>query len=119
MDPLNESPKSKVNQSEASEGAMDQLYLAQGKAVGLRMWKDEPPTEGQQMHSRAYETVGYVIAGAVTLHVEGKDAKDLAAGDSWVVPAGVSHRYHIRQTLTAIEATSPPARVHGRDTPPS
>jgi hypothetical protein len=36
-------------------------------------------------------------------------------GDSWVVPKGSRHTYKIIETFTAVEATSPPAEVHGRD----
>lgn len=39
----------------------------------------------------------------------------LDPGDSWVVNAGVRHRYRVIEPFTAIEATSPPAHVHGRD----
>jgi mannose-6-phosphate isomerase-like protein (cupin superfamily) len=40
----------------------------------------------------------------------------LEPGDSWLVPAGARHCYRIMEPLTAIEATAPPAQVHGRDT---
>jgi hypothetical protein len=36
-------------------------------------------------------------------------------GDSWIVPKGSHHTYKIIETFTAIEATSQPAEVHGRD----
>jgi uncharacterized cupin superfamily protein len=39
----------------------------------------------------------------------------LEKGDSWVVPKGAQHTYKILETFTAVEATSPPAEVHGRD----
>jgi quercetin dioxygenase-like cupin family protein len=39
----------------------------------------------------------------------------LEAGDSWLVPAGAEHAYRILDEFTAVEATSPPAHVHGRD----
>jgi quercetin dioxygenase-like cupin family protein len=42
---------------------------------------------------------------------------NLKAGDSWLVPAGAMHRYTIINPFTAVEATAPPAEVHGRDTP--
>jgi hypothetical protein len=41
----------------------------------------------------------------------------LNAGDSWLVPAGAAHHYTIVEPFTAIEATAPPAEVHGRDAP--
>jgi len=39
----------------------------------------------------------------------------LEPGDSWLVPAGTEHAYRILTEFTAIEATAPPAQVHGRD----
>jgi mannose-6-phosphate isomerase-like protein (cupin superfamily) len=39
----------------------------------------------------------------------------LEQGDSWVVPKKARHSYKIPERFTAIEATSPPAEVHGRD----
>jgi quercetin dioxygenase-like cupin family protein len=39
----------------------------------------------------------------------------LEQGDSWVVPKGASHTYKILEAFTAVEVTSPPAEVHGRD----
>ena len=63
---------------------------------------------------RDYETVGYVIKGRAELHLEGQVLL-LNAGDSWLVPRGASHTYKILEPFTAVEATSPPASVHGRD----
>ena len=59
--------------------------------------------------------VGYVISGSAKLDLEGQTL-NLKAGDSWLMPAGASHHYTITEPFTAIEATSPPAEVHGRDT---
>jgi quercetin dioxygenase-like cupin family protein len=42
---------------------------------------------------------------------------NLKRGDSWLVPAGAMHQYTIIEPFTAVEATAPPAEVHGRDTP--
>jgi hypothetical protein len=39
----------------------------------------------------------------------------LEPGDAWLVPKGTVHTYHILEPFTAIEATYPPAHVHGRD----
>ena len=63
---------------------------------------------------RDYETVGYVISGRAELTVERQTIR-LEPGDSWVVPAGAEHSYRIIETFTAVEATAPPAQVHGRD----
>jgi quercetin dioxygenase-like cupin family protein len=39
----------------------------------------------------------------------------LEAGDSWLVPKDAIHRYRIVEHFVAVEATSPPAHVRGRD----
>ena len=38
----------------------------------------------------------------------------LEPGDSWLVPAGAEHSYRILEVFSAVEATAPPAQVHGR-----
>jgi quercetin dioxygenase-like cupin family protein len=92
---------------------MGQKYLASGKAVSMRLWEEEPGDPKPETE-RDYETVGYVIAGRAKLHLEGQLVL-LEAGDSWVVPKGARHAYRIVESFTAVEATSPPAQVHGRD----
>src|SRR4029077_7435115 len=52
--------------------------------------------------------------GKAELHIEGQLVL-LEKGDSWVVPKGSRHTYKVIETFTAVEATSPPAEVHGRD----
>ncbi|MGC1177837.1 MAG: cupin domain-containing protein [Methyloceanibacter sp.] len=59
--------------------------------------------------------MGYVISGSAKLELEGQTL-NLKARDSWLVPAGAMHQYTIIQPFTAVEATAPPAEVHGRDT---
>ena len=104
----------KVDSANSPRGDMGQVYLASGKAVAMRLWQDEQPGEPKAPSARDYETVGYVLAGHAELHTEGQLVK-LSPGDSWVVPKGASHTYKILSPFTAVEATSPPAQVHGRD----
>ena len=80
----------------------------------MRLWEAEPPGGSKPASRRDYETVGYVISGGGELHLEGQKIA-LAAGDSWLVPKGAEHRYHILESFTAIEATAPPAQVDARD----
>jgi len=103
----------KVSSGHSPKGDMGQKYLASGVAVSMRLWQ-EGPGESKPETRRDYETVGYVIAGRAELHLEGQMVL-LAEGDSWVVPKGARHSYRIMEPLTAVEATSPPAQVHGRD----
>jgi quercetin dioxygenase-like cupin family protein len=79
------------------------------------MWKDEEPTQNKPARQHDYEVVGYVLAGRAELEIEGQTVR-LEPGDSWLVPADSEHTYRILEAFTAIEATSPPAEVHGRET---
>ena len=104
----------KVSSGASPEGEMGQTYLVSGERVAMRLWSETPPTEGMGEHTRDYETVGYVVSGRAELTLEGQTVK-LEPGDSWLVPAGAKHSYRITEALTAVEATSPPARNKGRD----
>lgn len=104
----------KVDSTHSPKGQLGQKYLASGKTVSMRLWEDEQPNEPKEPTEREYETVGYVIKGRAELHIEGQTVL-LEPGDSWVVPKGSSHTYKILEPFTAVEATSPPAQVHGRD----
>jgi|SRR4051794_23616287 quercetin dioxygenase-like cupin family protein len=104
----------KIHSKRSPKGTMGQIYLASGKSVSMRLWDAEEPGEGKEPTRRDYETVGYVIEGSAVLHLEGQTIR-LKPGDSWVVPKGAEHRYEILASFTAVEATSPPAQVHGRD----
>jgi quercetin dioxygenase-like cupin family protein len=93
---------------------MGQKHLAAGIHVGMRLWEKEAPGDEKPPSTRSYETVGYVLEGRAELHIEGQMVL-LEPGDCWVVPKGASHTYKILETFTAVEATCPPAVVHGRD----
>ncbi|MBP5975218.1 MAG: cupin domain-containing protein [Brasilonema angustatum HA4187-MV1] len=104
----------KVDSAHSPKGQQGQKYLASGKSVSMRLWENEQPDESKEPATREYETVGYVISGRAELHIEGQ-VVSLEPGNSWVVPKGASHTYKILEPFTAVEATSPPAEVHGRD----
>lgn len=104
----------KIDSSHSPKGKMGQKYLATGTRVSMRLWESEQPGEPKPPTEREYETVGYVIAGRAELHIADQKVI-LGPGDSWVVPEGTAHTYKILESFTAIEATSPPAEVHGRD----
>ena len=89
-----------------------------GKSLSMRMWEeDKPSTEVKPATARDYETCGYVISGKAELHFDNDQKVLLSTGDSWIVPKGAKHTYKILETLTAIEATHPPAEVKHRDAP--
>ena len=106
----------KVTSEASPQGEMGQKYLVAGKRVSMRLWIQEPGGKLKAPTTREYETVGYVISGSAKLELEGQKL-NLKPGDSWLVPAGASHQYTIIEAFTAVEATSPPAEVHGRDEP--
>jgi len=104
----------KVDGAHSPKGDQGEKYLASGKNVAMRLWENEQPGEGKAPVSRDYETVGYVISGKAELDIEGQKVL-LEAGNSYVVPKGASHTYYILENFTAVEATTPPAQIHGRD----
>lgn len=111
---MGDSSVMKVQSRHSPRGEMGQKHLALGIHVAMRLWDKEQPSDAKPPTQRAYETVGYVIEGRAELHLEGQTVL-LEPGDSWVVPKGASHTYTILEPFTAVEATSPPAVVHGRD----
>jgi quercetin dioxygenase-like cupin family protein len=111
---MSDTTVTKIDSHASPHGELGQKYLASGKAVSMRLWENEEPKESKPESQREYETVGYVISGRAELHLEGQMVL-LEPGNSWVVPAGASHTYRILKSFTAVEATSPPAQVHGRD----
>ncbi|SHL53495.1 cupin domain-containing protein [Hymenobacter psychrotolerans] len=104
----------KVDSRHSPKGPDGEKYLAFGTHVSMRMWENEQPGEQKEAVSRPYETVGYVLAGRAELHLEGQMVL-LEPGNSWVVPQGAQHTYKILEAFSAVEATTPPAQVHGRD----
>ncbi|MDT7043709.1 cupin domain-containing protein [Candidatus Nitronereus thalassa] len=104
----------KVSAHHSPKGPLGQTYLASGKTIAMRLWEHEPCGQPQSPTQRDYETVGYVLQGRAELQLEGQTIL-LDPGDCWVVPKGSSHSYTVLETFTAVEATHPPAQVHGRD----
>ena len=111
---MSDTSVNKIDSAYSPKGQLGQKYLASGKTVSMRLWENEQPGEPKEPAAREYETVGYVISGRAELHIEGQMVL-LESGNSWVVPKGTSHTYNILEPFTAVEATSPPAQVHGRD----
>ena len=108
----------KVDSKHSPQGPHGEKYLAASVHVGMRLWEEEPTRGEKPATRRDYETVGYVISGRAELITEGQTVR-LEPGDSWVVPRGARHTYRILEPFTAVEATHPPAHVHGRDRAPS
>ena len=70
----------KVSSQSSPKGKMGQVYLASGKRVSMRLWRDEEP-QAKNAVRRDYETVGYVISGLAELTIEGQAIR-LEPGDS-------------------------------------
>lgn len=104
----------KVDSAHSPKGQNGEKYLASGKSVAMRMWENEPPNEGKPEVARPYEVVGYVLSGRAELYIEGQMVL-LEPGNSYVVPKEAMHSYKILEPFTAIEATTPPYQVHGRE----
>ncbi len=104
----------KIDSAHSPKGENGEKYLASGKTISMRMWENEQPTDDKAEVARPYETVGYVISGRAELHIEGQMVL-LEPGNSYVVPKEAKHTYKILESFTAVEATSPPYQVHGRE----
>lgn len=104
----------KVDSAHSPKGHDGEKYLASGIHMAMRLWENEQPAGDKEPASRPYETVGYVISGRAELHLAGQMVL-LEPGNSWVVPKGAEHSYKILEPFTAVETTSPPAHLHGRD----
>jgi quercetin dioxygenase-like cupin family protein len=103
----------KVDSAHSPTGSSGERHLAVSRHMAMRLWQ-EVPGERKTATKRDYETIGYVISGRAELHSEGQMVL-LSAGDSWVVPRGAEHSYRILDAFVAVEATHPPAPIHGRD----
>jgi mannose-6-phosphate isomerase-like protein (cupin superfamily) len=109
---LQDTTVKKIDSRHSPRGAMGELHLVSGKRVSMRLWREGPGAKPAT--TREYETVGYVISGIAELVVEGQTVR-LEPGNSWLVPPDARHEYRILEAFEAIEATSPPAHVRGRD----
>ena len=103
----------KIDSKYSPAGHQGPKYLVSGKSMSMRLWELEQPGDKDTV-KRDYETIGYVLSGKAELTIEGQRVK-LEPGDSWLVPAHSAHTYKIIESFTAIEATAPPAEIHGRD----
>jgi quercetin dioxygenase-like cupin family protein len=101
----------KVDSAHSPVGAEGQKHLAMSKSMAMRLW-EEQPGDRKPERTRDYETIGYVISGRAELVSEDQRVT-LQPGDSWVVPKGARHSYHILENFKAVEVTHPPAELHG------
>ena len=107
----------KVSAAHSPKGDMGRTYLVSGKRLSIRLWRTGPEDSEKAPSRREYETAGYDLEGSAELQIEGQSIR-LEPGDSWLVPPGAEHRYAALEPFVVLEATAPPAQVHGRDQPP-
>jgi quercetin dioxygenase-like cupin family protein len=59
------------------------------------------------LHSHPHEQIGYLISGRVLFEL-GDERRELAAGDSWLVPPNVPHQVTALEPSLVIDVFSPP-----------
>jgi quercetin dioxygenase-like cupin family protein len=65
--------------------------------------------KGQEVgsHSHPHEQAGYCTKGRFILTIDGESV-EIGPDDSYVIPGGASHSYHILEDALAVEMFSPP-----------
>jgi len=58
-------------------------------------------------HSHPHEQIGYLASGRLLFEV-GDERRELAPGDSWLVPSDVPHQVTALEASVAIDVFSPP-----------
>lgn len=58
------------------------------------------------IHSHPHEQIGYLVKGRIRMTI-GAEIHEVAPGDSWCIPGGVSHNAEIIEASVAIEVFSP------------
>jgi len=58
-------------------------------------------------HTHPHEQIGYLASGRLVFEV-GDERRELAAGDSWLVPSNVPHQVTVLEPSVAIDIFSPP-----------
>lgn len=74
------------------KGLMSKFYLDAGSTL--------------PKHQHPHEQIGYLVSGALVLHV-GMESCKMMPGDSWAVPGGVEHWAEVLETAEAIEVFVP------------
>ncbi|WP_034386887.1 cupin domain-containing protein [Deinococcus sp. YIM 77859] len=98
----------RVSRDDTTRGENGEHHLIRGEHGSMRLWLREEPNADKPERSQPYETLGYVIEGRMDLIVNGETVS-LGPGDSYRVPRNTPHTFRIKETLTAVEVTAPPA----------
>lgn len=57
-------------------------------------------------HAHPHEQIGYLVSGRLRLSI-GDDTREVAPGDSWVIPGDVFHHAEALEDTVAVEVFSP------------
>ncbi len=93
----------KVSSEASPKGDMGQVYLATGKGISMRLWREQMSDDAKPDVSREYETVGYVISGRAELHLEGQMVL-LEPGVLMSEPFGVGDDGAVARHLVVLDA---------------
>ena len=81
--------------------------MARGREIELRLWERDPAGERAFEPDEAREHVAYVQAGALIVSIGEEPPIEVHAGDSYVIPAGLGHRFEVLEPAIVVEAISP------------
>jgi quercetin dioxygenase-like cupin family protein len=97
----------KIDKRFSPHGPNGEVYLANGKHLGLRYFSVAAGHSADPMHERDYESAGYCLAGRAYLNLGGQE-RLISQGDAWVIPAHARHSWRIVEgPLETVEACSP------------
>jgi uncharacterized cupin superfamily protein len=104
-------PAHVVARDDAIDGRHGERLMARGRHVGLCLWERDPAGERRVAPDEDNEHVAYVESGALIVTIADDPPVELHAGDSFVVPAGMSHRFEVLEPATVVEAVCPPTHM--------
>lgn len=91
--------------ADAKRGERGEKLMVSGEAAHLRVWEGEPVGEVAPEHANDYEYLAYVVSGRMRVRIAGT-TRDVAAGDSYRVPAGTAYAFEVLERATVVEAVT-------------
>src|SRR5438132_33554 len=65
------------------------------------------PVTGVPLHTHPHEQTGYLVSGRCRFRL-GDEIRELALGDTWIVPGGVEHEATALEPCVFVDVFSPP-----------
>ena len=84
--------------------------MARGRHIELRLWERDPAGQRALEPDEAHEHANYVQAGALIVLIGDGPPREVHAGDSYVVPAGLGCTFDVLDPAILFEAISPSNR---------